>query len=217
MRISEIATTENKTREDWKAFVKWANDKAESDAIEEFKSSPAASRLRSVDSIFGYIAMWIKSIRAGNAPEPMRYDIADEIALILSTPMWTECECCYFKDAFTNNPLPDEVLASGDPKAVLNFGTAQLWTEPYGLFCQMAVALADYLREAAAFAKSLGFADVALKFLVAWRRVHPLCGECYWCLDWGVAEDLLAKIRDASDLLWAEMEFARLEPPKKEG
>lgn len=197
--------TECHNREDWEYIAEWASETAKSEAADEFRNSPEARRLANSDAIFNYIAESIKSIRDDKPPAPMPSFIASELTALLSTKMWTECEQYMIK-----NGLPDDAFDTSDGSKILDTYYGDVWTDEYALWRQIVVALAAFLREAAAFAKKSGSMDAARKLILTWRYVNRLDDSIYVYMSKQESNAVMITIREAIDILWADAELAKL-------
>ena len=185
------------TRLDWENYADFCNDEAEEKAILEFKKTPEAQCLKNADAI--------KAVRAGKAPYKISDFASNELKRVLSTKTWTEC-LKYDVD----DDLSDAAFDTTDPEAVMSSYIDDIWTDEFGVWRQIVVALAAFLREAAAFAKKAGSIDSARKFILAWGKMHTLDLELFACMSQGEAARFVASIAEAEEILWADLELATL-------
>ena len=197
--------TECHNREDWGYVAEWASGTVEMETAKEFKNSPEAQRLANSDAILDYIAEAIKSLRDEKVPPQMPYFVASELTSLLCTKMWTECEKYTIKSG-----LADDAFDTNDGSKILDTCYGDVWTDEYGLWRQIVVALAAFLREAAAFAKKSGSIDAARKFILGWRHVNRLDERIFVYMTKNEANSALASVSEAMDILWADAELAKL-------
>ena len=75
---------------------------------------------------------------------------------------------------------------------------------------QIVVALAAFLREAAAFAKRVGSVDAARRYILAWRKVNRLDEAVFVYMSQREADGVVNAVAEATDILWADMELSGL-------
>lgn len=194
-----------KTIETWEAVAMMRNGQSEKIACENFKTTPEAQCLANSDMIFGCIADAIRAVRDGNAPKQISPFAASELKRILATKTWTEC-AKYEVDG----DLPAEAYDTAAESAVLRPYIDDVWTDEYGLWRQIVVALAAFLREAAAFAKRVGSVDAARRYILAWLKVNRLDEVIFEYMAQNEADRVVKAIVEATDILLADMELSGL-------
>ena len=196
---------ECKTRSDWSFHAHGLSVISEEDAIAKFKKTPEAHCLDNSDVIFEVLVNAIKAVRDGSAPDRISFFASKELKRILSTKTWTECV-----KYDVNDGLTDEEYKTADEKTAVMPYLDDIWTDQYGVWRQIVVSLAAFLREAAALAKRVGSIDASRKFILAWRKVNRLENGIFEYMSRVEANGVVNAINDAADILWADMELAKL-------
>jgi len=193
------------TRGSWERYADVVNDESEKEAVSKFKKTPEAHCLDNADAIFDVIADAIKDVRASKAPYKISNFVSNELKRALSTKTWTECVKYEIDERLSDDKFATKVR--GD---VLMSYIDDVWTDTYGIWRQVVVALAAFLREAAAFAKKSGSIDSARKFILAWGKLNRLNMDVFVCMSQGEASAVVDSIAEAEDILWADLELAEL-------
>ena len=205
MKNDDVKGSDRRTRETWDAFALLRNGDAENIARSNFKTTPEARCLDNSDAIFEFVVNAIRAVRDCKAPDQISSFAACELKRILATKTWTECaksEVAY--------DLPDEAFDTDDERAVLRPFIDDVWTDEYGLWRQIVVALAAFLHEAAALAKRVGSMDAARRYILAWRKVNRLDETVFEYMSQNEANGVVNAIIEATDILWADMELSHL-------
>ena len=203
--VPEVIEPKNQTHEEWEDFASWLGSEYETEAAEKFKETPESHYLDNVDAIFDALTIAIKTVRDGRAPLRLSDFASKELKKILAVKTWTECvKFC------VNDDLTDEEYKTASSKTILDPYIDDAWTDQYGLWRQVVVALAAFLREAAALAKRVGSVDAARRFILAWRTADRFENSLFEHMSQGEANDLVDALNDAANILWADMELAKL-------
>jgi hypothetical protein len=205
MKNTDMKGSDRRTRETWEAVALVRNAESENTARSNFKTTPEARCLDNSDAIFEFVADAIRAVRDGKAPDQVSAFAASELKRILATKTWTEC-AKYEVDY----GLSDDAFDTAEESAVLRPHIDDVWTDEYGLWRQIVVALAAFLREAAAFAKRVGSVDAARRYILAWRKVNRLDEAVFEYMSQREADGVVNAIAEATDILWADMELSGL-------
>ena len=205
MNDTSTANGECKTREDWALYAQALSAGSEKDAIAKFSETPEAHCLDNSDVVFEVLANAIKAVRGGTPPDRISALASRELKRILSTKTWTEC---LKYDA--SSALSDDDFRTADEETAVSPYWDDVWTSEYGTWRQIVVSLAAFLREAAAFAKRVGSIDSARRFILAWRKVGRLEDGIFEYMSQEDARSVVDAMAEAEDILWADMELAKL-------
>ena len=205
MNDTSTTNTECKTRGDWELYANFLSMESEKEAIKDFRNTPEAHCLDNSDMIFESLADAIKAVRDSRPPNRISAFAAKELKQILSTKTWTEC----LKYDASSSLSDDDFLTADENKAVMPYWD-DIWTDEYGTWRQIVVALAAFLREAAAFAKRVGSIDSARRFILAWRKIKRFEDDIFQYMSLEDARSVVDTIAEAEDILWADMELAKL-------
>ena len=205
MNDTSTTNTECKTRGDRESYAQFLSMESEKEAIKDFRKTPEAHCLDNSDMIFESLADAIKAVRDNRPPNRISAFAAKELKQILSTKTWTEC----VKYDASSSLSDDDFLAADENKAVVPYWD-DIWTDEYGTWRQIVVSLAAFLREAAAFAKRVGSIDSARRFILAWRKITRLEDDIFQYMSLEDARSVVDAIAEAEDILWADMELAKL-------
>lgn len=193
-------------RELWESRVEYLNEQSEEKAIADFNKTDAAKCLDNADMIFEVLNDATIDVRNGRVPAPFGDFFRSELVNVLSTETWTwavEYELKY--------ELPEEAFETEDQEAVADEAWVEVWTDAYGTAVQVFVALAAFLKEAAAFAKGAGCVDAARPYITAWEYVHKIEDGMFKVLSQGDAQYVVECIFQANQVLRADFELAKLE------
>lgn len=185
---------------------------AEDKAIEAFRKSEAALCVANADAIFNALAEAIKAVRGGSAPNPLSVFISREIERLLATKTWVEC----VKYSLRDN-LSEEDMASKDLNRIATSSWAEVWTDEYGLWCQVVMTLATFLRDAAALARRVGSLDAARRYMIAWRYVNRVDATDFDYLGARDAATVVKCVAEANDFLWADLALEGLKDESGKG
>ena len=110
----------------------------------------------------------LKSVREGSAPDALGAFTLDSLARILSTRTWLEFDG-WSADDLIDMDNPETVIM--DPEDVLVHAPVVAWTDEYGEWDKLTIALQKYVYEAAVFAKSLN-STAARLYMRAWLTLN---------------------------------------------
>ena len=180
-------------------------DKVASDSLAELAKTNMSEKVWEVGYLTEEIAERLHAVRTGKAPAQFGQFVEDMLARALSTEMFCRADGLYF----------DVKRAKESPSAkpVLQDCPLRVRTDAQVKWSQMASALCEYLRTAAALAKSVSQDPTAAHlYLKAWRIANDVATRCGG-MDCATADEALAIVclhRDACDRLWVDIEYSEL-------
>ena len=154
----------DETKEDAARLAEERNAPLEKAARKKYAKGPIPKMRDEIVYIANCVLKNLKSVRAGSAPDALGSYTLDSLARILSTRTWLQFDGWSVDDLHDmDNPEAIDM----DPEDVLVEAPVSAWTDEYGEWDKLVIALQKYVYEAATFAKSLNSTSARL-YMRAW-------------------------------------------------
>ena len=155
------------TRKEAERLAKERNAPLEKAARKKYAKGPIPKMRDGIVYVANQILQNLKAVREGSAPDALGSYTLDSLARILSTRTWLKFDGWGVDDfRYMNDP---EVVDM-EPEDVVAEEQVLAWTDEYGEWDKLTIALQEYVYEAAVFAKSLN-STAARLYMRAWMTL----------------------------------------------